>query len=271
MQDARTNLEAGSAAAQPVRPVGVAGLILSLIAILLCMGLWFGIFAALVMAGALAFDGMQAIDDLIQNFDRFDPRRLADDAGAQRALFAAGALIYLAALASLLTVARLIARGNAGELLGWRGAWPSITPLGWKLIALAGVYHIAAGGLLRYFFPDFAPWLISPRDGLALALSFLMIVVLAPLVEELLFRGWIFGSLRARFSAGFTILVATLLFAIVHWDPTGLYPVAVLLPGYVLSVIRERTGSVKPAILAHAIYNLVGWLLLVLAGVFLLR
>ncbi len=53
--------------------------------------------------------------------------------------------------------------------------------------------------------------------------------------------------------------------------PDGALPVAVLAPGFVLSVLRERSGSVKPAVLGHAIYNLIGWLLLVLAGLFLTR
>jgi membrane protease YdiL (CAAX protease family) len=253
------------------RPVGLLMLLLSLVAIVLGMALWFGVFVSLVFAGAMLFDGMAGVNDLIENFDRFGPFRLGSDSGAQRALFAAGALIYLSALASLLMVARLFGGRQAADLLGWRGAWPRINRAGWLLIACAPLYHIGAGAVLRYFFPDFALWLIPPRDVVALALSFVMIVVLAPLVEELLFRGWIFGPLRARFSAAFTILATALLFAIVHWDPTGLYPVAVLAPGLVLSILRERSGSVKPAVLGHAIYNLIGWLLLVLAGLFLTR
>ena len=258
-------------AASAARPLGLPGLVVSLVAIALGMVLWLAIFASLVFAGALLFDRLAAIDDLIGSFGRFDPIRPEADSGAQRALFAGGALIYLSALASILTVARLVAKEQAGELLGWRGPWPRIERTGWLLIACAPLYHIAAGATLRYFFPDFALWLIPPRDVIALALSFLMIVILAPLAEELLFRGWIFGSLRARFSAAAAILVATFLFAIVHWDPTGFYPVAVLAPGFVLSVLRERTGSVKPAVLGHAIYNGIGWLLLVLLGLFLTR
>jgi membrane protease YdiL (CAAX protease family) len=186
-------------------------------------------------------------------------------------IFAGGGLIYLSAAASLLTLARLFGKGDAAAMLGWTGVWPAIMRTGWLLIFCALLYHIVAGATLRYFFPEFALWIIPPRDAMALILSFVMIVILAPLVEELLFRGWIFGSLRARFSAGVTILVTAVLFAIVHMDPTGLYPLAVLAPGLVLSVIRERTGSVKGAILAHAIYNGIGWLLLVFATAFFLR
>ena len=50
--------------------------------------------------GALLFDGMASINALIEDFDRFDPLRLGSDVGAQRAMFAGGVLIYLAALAT---------------------------------------------------------------------------------------------------------------------------------------------------------------------------
>ena len=65
--------------------------------------------------------------------------------------------------------------------------------------------------------------------------------------------------------------MTAVLFAIVHMDPTGFYPVAVLAPGLALSVIRERTGSVKGAVLANALDNGIGWLLLVFATALFLR
>lgn len=259
--------QAQPSGAAAVRPLGFAGLLMCLAAVALGMGLWLAIFGALVSAGAFVYGGVEGFNDLTGIFDRFDLR--SPDDAAQRALFGGGVLVYLSALASLVTVARLFGKRRAADLLGWRGPWPAISRTGWALIALAPVYHVVAGAILRYFFPDFALWLIPPRDLVALALSFLMIVILAPLVEELLFRGLIFGALRERFSAGVTILVTAFLFAIVHWDPTGLYPVAVLAPGFALSVIRERTGSSKGAALGHAIYNFVGWLLLLLAGALL--
>ncbi|MDP2357293.1 MAG: CPBP family intramembrane metalloprotease [Beijerinckiaceae bacterium] len=270
MQDAPTEDISDNRVAAP-RSLGLLGLLVSLFALALGMGAWLGIFSGLIFAAALLFDGMASVNALIEDFDRLDPRRLDSDFGAQRALFAGGVLIYLSALASLVTIARLMGKGQAAGMLGWTGAWPAITRTGWLLIACALIYHVVAGATLRFFFPEFALWLIPPRDATALILSFVMIVILAPLAEELLFRGWIFGSLRARFSAGVTILATAVLFAVVHMDPTGLYPVAVLVPGFVLSVIRERTGSVKPAVLAHAIYNGVGWLLLLFATALFVR
>lgn len=261
---------AGPAPPRP-RHLGAGAFVASLLAFLVGMAAWLGVLAALVYAVAFAFDGGRGLDDLIGSFDGFDPVRLRSDPGAQRALFALGAVVYLAALASLVTVARLFAGERAAEYLGWTGPWPRMSRAGWILVACAPLYHIAAGATLRYFFPDFALWLIPPRDVAALALSFAMIVILAPLTEELMFRGWMFGALRARLPAGATVLATAFLFAVVHWDATGLYPVAVLAPGFVLSVLRERTGSVKASVAGHAIYNFMGWLLLALAGLFLLK
>lgn len=274
MQHVRSgeNLSEGATSAPPrPEPIGAGAFVASMIAFIVGLALWTGVFAAAVYVGAIVWDGGRGLDNLIDGFEGFDPVRLRNDPAAQQALFALGAVVYLAAIASLVTVAGLFAKGRAAESLGWTGPWPRLSRTGWILVACAPLYHIAAGVTLRYFYPDFSLWLISPRDPAALALSFAMIVILAPVTEELMFRGWIFGALRARLSAGATVLVTTFLFAIVHWDATGLYPIAVLAPGFVLSLLRERTGSVKAAVMGHAIYNMIGWLLLVLAGLFLLK
>lgn len=264
-------IEPASRSGSARRPVGMLALLASLAAIGAASAAWLAAFAGLAfIAGALTGGGPGVFEDLLGAVMNFDPRRLATDPVAQRVLFGGGSIVYLAALAGMLSIAWLVGRGDAGALLAWRGPWPRLGRTAWTLIALAPLYHVLAGTVLRYFVPDFAIWLIAPRDLTALAFSFVMIVILAPLVEELLFRGWIFGSLRARFSAGATILGTTFLFAVVHVDQTGLYPVAVLVPGFILGVIRERTGSTKAAVLAHAIYNLVGWVLLVLAALLLM-
>jgi membrane protease YdiL (CAAX protease family) len=252
------------------RPPGLLRLLVSVVFMGVAALAWFAIFCGVIFALSWVKDGPGGFNAIVSRFESFDARMLAVDAGAQRLLFAAGCLMYLSAFAGVLTGAHYFGGRDAGDMLGWRGAWPRMTRTAWTLVALAPLYHIGAGFTLRYFFPDFAAWLIAPRDLLALAMSFLMIVVLAPLVEELFFRGWLFGALRARVGAGATVLITTFLFAIVHWDQTGLYPLAVLVPGFVLSVIRERTGSVKGAVLAHGVYNFVGWLLLIIMGFLLL-
>jgi membrane protease YdiL (CAAX protease family) len=229
---------------------------------------WFAVFGALVFlaAGALAgFEGAMRLADL---FATLDPRALGQrDPVPQRVFFGVGALIYLSGLAGVLSGAWLYSRRGWADLLGWRGQFPPMNALAWKLTGAALAYHVLASVGLRLAYPEFGLWILIPRDPIAMALSFVMIVLLAPLVEELVFRGWIFGALRARWSARATVLATAFLFAIVHLDASGLYPIAVLLPGFVLSVLRERTGNVKAAVFGHAVYNFVGWLLLLLAGI----
>jgi len=100
MQDAPNRFVSEEATTAPTRSLGLIGLLASLVAFALGMGVWLGVFAGLFFVGALLFDGMASINALIEDFDRFDPLRLGSDVGAQRAMFAGGVLIYLAALAT---------------------------------------------------------------------------------------------------------------------------------------------------------------------------
>lgn len=73
--------------------------------------------------------------------------------------------------------------------------------------------------------------------------------LLAPLVEELLFRGLLFGWLRPRVSAWLTILLTAIAFMAIHYYPI-LFPFAFLF-GLTAGWIRERTGSSLVMVTAH--------------------
>jgi membrane protease YdiL (CAAX protease family) len=73
-------------------------------------------------------------------------------------------------------------------------------------------------------------------------------MVLLPIANELFFRGILFGELRR--AAGVTVaIISTALFSMSFQDERG-WPTAALL-GLMLGVLRERTGTVVTAILAH--------------------
>ena len=86
------------------------------------------------------------------------------------------------------------------------------------------------------------------------ALIMIRILVLVPLGEELLFRGALFGWLRTKVSAVWTIALTSLLFAAIHQFPIIL-PAAFLF-GVAMGWVRERTGSVVPSIVAHSLNGL---------------
>ena len=101
--------------------------------------------------------------------------------------------------------------------------------------------------------PNGTPWIIA---FLAMATLF------APLTEELLFRGWIYTSLRDIIGVRFGILVSAVLFALAHWESTHLYAVAVFPVGLALGYIRQRTNSIAASITFHSLYNGVAAVLL---------
>ena len=78
------------------------------------------------------------------------------------------------------------------------------------------------------------------------------IVVLVPLLEEVLFRGFLQSALRVALGPVPSIVAASLLFAIVH-DIQSALPVFIV--GLTLGVIFERTGSIWASGWAHALFN----------------
>ena len=96
--------------------------------------------------------------------------------------------------------------------------------------------------------------------GIELVMVFFAIVVLAPLAEELLFRGFIFKGIRKKMKFWPTALIVSFLFALVHWQiNVGLDVFALSL---VLCWLREHTDSLWPGIILHALKNFVAFLLL---------
>lgn len=83
----------------------------------------------------------------------------------------------------------------------------------------------------------------------------LMVAVLPPVCEELLCRGFLFSSFRARFGDMGAVLLSAALFGVLHLD-LGRIP-ATALAGLALGFVRLRTGTVFASILFHMTYNAV--------------
>ena len=82
---------------------------------------------------------------------------------------------------------------------------------------------------------------------------FLVAVVLAPLTEEVLFRGLLFTALKARFGRSAAFVVSSGIFALVHFHvPT--FP-ALFVLGLVLALVYERTGTLAAPMALHAAFN----------------
>ena len=120
----------------------------------------------------------------------------------------------------------------------------------------------------RMAFPDkFAPELVEKRardlfdnaTGGWLVVLVIVVVVGAPLVEELVYRGLIQSSLSGRFGDNSALLISSVWFAVVHLQ-------LVELPGLlafalVLSFCFKRTNRLGMSVIAHVAFNATGLLL----------
>lgn len=83
--------------------------------------------------------------------------------------------------------------------------------------------------------------------------AFMAVVVIAPLLEEWICRGQIFGSLRTRYGVVRSLLLSALIFGLMHVQPVPVLNAFVL--GLVLGFIYHKTNTLLSSILLHALYN----------------
>ncbi|MBN2167856.1 MAG: CPBP family intramembrane metalloprotease [Actinobacteria bacterium] len=103
------------------------------------------------------------------------------------------------------------------------------------------------------------PWLV--------VLLIFTIVVLAPIFEEMFFRGYLYPALRNRMGMQPAMLLDGALFAAAHFEIFGFLPRMLL--GYGLSYIFEKNKNLAGPILGHALYNGIMMALWLLASFFL--
>lgn len=83
--------------------------------------------------------------------------------------------------------------------------------------------------------------------------AFMKVAVVAPIVEELIFRGLILQGFRRNYNAFTSVVMSALLFALFHLNPWQ-FPATFIL-GLLLGWIMLRTNNILLAILGHSINN----------------
>lgn len=133
-----------------------------------------------------------------------------------------------------------------------KGALLAILPLGTGAALLMSELDNLTRSVipLPSFFPELFDSLFS-----APLLGFLVVVVMAPLTEEPLFRGIVLRGLLRRHGAGASCVVSALLFALIHLNPPQLLPAFLL--GLLLAGVYLRTKSLWPCVGLHAVINCV--------------
>lgn len=125
---------------------------------------------------------------------------------------------------------------------------------------------------------------VEDSPGLAIPAIILVVVILGPAVEELVFRGAVFNGLyrlgdyvskslggpedspRAarRISFALAALVSSVLFALLHLEPVLLLTLLIL--AVALCALFARTGSLLPSFVAHATFNSFATAIIILDG-----
>ncbi len=154
----------------------------------------------------------------------------------------------------------------------------------WTDIGLAPVGYFVAlilSGAATWLFSNFSWFDASETQDVGFSLmlggadriiAFITLVVLAPIAEEIIFRGWLYGKLREKtseitnniLSIVISSLLTSLLFGLVHfqWNVA----VDVFCVSIVLCALREITGTIYAGMLAHMLKNGIAFYLLYVVG-----
>ncbi len=135
---------------------------------------------------------------------------------------------------------------------------------GWVVVAFVA---FAVFGQLYSALVDIGPQEKLPdelgADGSAVALvaAAFLVTVVAPIAEELFFRGFVFGALRTWRGTWLAAVLTGLLFGAIHLGsaPDVLYLPILAVFGFVLCLLYAKTGSLYPCIALHAINNCVAF------------
>ena len=159
-------------------------------------------------------------------------------------------------------------RGASWHQLGLR------RPSSWGLLGIVPLALIGAFTILiiysimiqRLGLFDLQPTSVPTfllEDPVTLAGLIFLAIVVAPVVEELFFRGFAFPALRPQLGLWGAAAASALLFGLAHISLGLLLPTASL--GLLLVYVYVRTGSLWSSILLHSSFNAINTLTLVLA------
>ncbi len=169
-----------------------------------------------------------------------------------------GTMVYCAMLAGVWFFS-LRKYGVSWRRLGFRSPAPShlllLPPIAIALnwgFGAAYILLIASLGIEALIPEQEAIKEMFGSDTLKL-ITYFNTVVLAPFIEEILFRGFILVNLTIRLGAVSGALITSALFALAHFDLDMMLPIFV--SGMLMAWLYLRTGSLWPPIAMHAVSN----------------
>jgi len=208
-------------------------------------------FVALVVAFAIALMGAIVVGVvgalLGADFEDPTPAVTIVQTVVQDAAFIGAAVLFAGRVGPVLPAQFGLVRTRIGPAIGWM-------LVGYVVYIALGQ---AWGAIVDTDKVDKLPdSLGADQSTVALVAVCVLVTVIAPLAEELFFRGYFYGALRNWRGPWPAALVTGLVFGAIHaggTDAVFLVPLAVL--GAALCFVREQTGSLLPCIALHALNN----------------
>jgi membrane protease YdiL (CAAX protease family) len=135
--------------------------------------------------------------------------------------------------------------------------------IGWAALALLGYIVFAAiyAPLVQPHQEDVARDLGLGESAIGAIAAGILIIGVAPISEEIFFRGFVFAGLRRRMPLWAAAVISGTVFGIFHFtgiDSIGVVPQLAVL-GTILAVLYEKTGSLWPAIMVHMVNNILAF------------
>lgn len=196
--------------------------------------------------------------------------------GLRPLLMASELMLILPALAALVLLRRplraslALRRVDPGSGLVAAGAGAALWAASLGLLEVQSIFWPPSEAFLETFRQLHAA--LKPRNALDAAYSVAAIAVFPATCEEILFRGVVLPALVRPLRAIGAVLASAVLFGVIHLDAVGdasaltRIPFAILV-GVGLGLLRVRTGSLLPPILAHAVLNTITFATVAMTGV----
>ncbi|MBI1881069.1 MAG: CPBP family intramembrane metalloprotease [Chloroflexi bacterium] len=146
--------------------------------------------------------------------------------------------------------------------LGLRSFQPGVIGRGCGLMLASVVFNLVYLSLLSLYnnqIQQIQPEIARIFEGTSFSLALLFGgAVVAPFVEEVFFRGFVFAGLRGKWGWPRAAVASAGLFALAHVAPISIAPIFIL--GLIFAFLYQISGSIWPGILMHILTNTVALL-----------
>jgi membrane protease YdiL (CAAX protease family) len=192
---------------------------------------------------------------IARTFPAYRNMSFADLATNARVVVGAQAAAYPVVLLFIFLLVRTRSHESFGKAIEWN--WPGIFAPGFLLGG--GVLAVVIESLSRYLpIPKSLPMDNFFHDATSAYMMAAFGITLAPLLEELFFRGLLYPLLRRWFGLVAAVVLTAIAFASIHgaqlgyaWAPV----LSIFVVGVVFTVVRVRIKSVAASFLMHCGYN----------------